>query len=69
MGKVKFNHQQIKDLLSSDIKPAEIARMVGCTRELVRQLDLQYFGMTGRERSRNRQLALEKKQRKLRRIA
>jgi hypothetical protein len=52
----QFDHERIKGLLESGVKPIEVARIVGCTRERVRQLDFKYFGMTGRERSHKRRI-------------
>jgi hypothetical protein len=49
----QFDHERIKELLEGGVKPIEVAKIVGCTRERVRQLDLKYFGLTGRKRAFN----------------
>jgi len=46
----KFNHEKIKQLIEKGLPQAHIARIVGCSRERIRQLELQYFGTTGCDR-------------------
>jgi hypothetical protein len=48
--KPQFDHEKIKQLLTEGYRPIDVAQIVGCSRERVRQLDWKYFGMTGRER-------------------
>jgi hypothetical protein len=52
----QFDHERVKELLDGGVRPIEVAKIVGCTRQRVSQLDLKYFGMTGRERARNRRI-------------
>ncbi len=56
----RFDHERIGELLTQGIRPIDVAKIVGCSREYVRQLDLQYFGLTGRERNKVRRVANSK---------
>lgn len=52
----RVDHEKIKELLEEGLRPSDVARIIGCSRERIRQLDLKYFGMTGRERSKARRI-------------
>lgn len=56
MSNKQFDHERIKSLLDDGVKPTEVARIMGCSRERIRQLDFKYFGLTGRERCKMRRV-------------